>query len=205
MIGGLIMAHGDDRGLVLPPRLAPTQCVVLLVKDNDGAGEAAARLTEQLRDAGLRVHLDDRVDTSFGRRATDWELKGIPLRIEVGPRDLAEGNVTVVWRHLEEKTTVATEKVVAQATARLDNVHQELLDAATARRDANTFDCTTLDEIVDAAQTGFVRAPWSAVGVDGEAKLAKSAVSVRCLQRADGAVPETDDEPDLIAYCARAY
>src|SRR4051794_21733051 len=205
MIGGLIMAHGDDKGLVLPPQVAPTQCVVLLVKDADGAGEAARQLTDDLRAAGVRVKLDDRVDTSFGRRSTDWELKGVPLRVEVGPRDLAEGNVTLVWRHRGEKQAMAVADAVAQVTAQVDVVQTELLGAATARRDENTADCSTLDDIVEAAQNGFARAPWDLIGVDGEKRLAESTVTVRCLQRADGSVPEADDEPDLVAFCARAY
>ena len=89
MVGGLIMAHGDDQGLVLPPVVAPIQVVVLLVRDEDGAGDAAARLADELKAAGVRVRLDDQVATSFGRRATDWEIKGVPVRIEVGPRDVA--------------------------------------------------------------------------------------------------------------------
>jgi prolyl-tRNA synthetase len=205
MIGGLIMAHGDDRGLVLPPQVAPTQCVVLLVKDADGAGAAAQRLTDELRAAGVRVRLDDRVDTSFGRRSTDWELKGVPLRVEVGPRDLAEGNVTLVWRHRGEKQAMAVDAAVAGVVAQVDAVQQELLAAATEYRNANTADCSTLDEIVEAAQSGFARAPWDLIGVEGEKRLAESTVTVRCLQRADGSVPEADDEPDLVAFCARSY
>ncbi len=82
------MAHGDRQRPRAAARLAPTQCVVLLVKDADGAGDTAARLTDELKAAGVRAQLDARVDTSFGRRATDWEIKGVPLRLEVGPRDL---------------------------------------------------------------------------------------------------------------------
>jgi prolyl-tRNA synthetase len=205
MVGGLIMAHGDDQGLVVPPRLAPIQCVVLLVKDADGAGESGARVAEELRKAGVRVELDARVDTSFGRRATNWELKGVPLRLEVGPRDLAEGNVTLVWRHLNKKEAIPLSTAVKRVVEQVDVVQAELLATATTRRDERTIECSSLDEIVEATQDGFARVPWSVVGVEGEAKLAESAVTVRCLQRPDGSVPATDDEPDLVAFCARAY
>ncbi|MBA3654369.1 MAG: proline--tRNA ligase, partial [Actinobacteria bacterium] len=107
LLGAVIMGHGDDAGLRLPPRVAPVQAVVLLVKAEDGAGEAAAALAGELRSQGVRVHLDDRVDVSFGRRAVDWELKGAPVRIEVGPRDMATGNVVLVRRDNGEKTTIA--------------------------------------------------------------------------------------------------
>jgi prolyl-tRNA synthetase len=205
MVGGLIMAHGDDQGLVLPPRLAPTQCVVLLVKDADGAGESAARLADELRKAGVRVHLDARVDTSFGRRATDWELKGVPLRLEVGPRDLAEGNVTLVWRHLNKKEAIPVSTAVKLVAEQVDVVQAELLASATTRRDERTAECSSLDDVREATQNGFARVPWSLVGVEGEAMLAEDAITVRCLQRADGSVPAADDEPDLVAFCARAY
>src|SRR5206468_9092461 len=86
LVGALIMGHGDDAGLRLPPVLAPVQAVVLLVRAEDGAGERAAALAAELADAGVRVQLDDRVDAGFGRRAVEWELKGVPVRLEVGPR-----------------------------------------------------------------------------------------------------------------------
>jgi prolyl-tRNA synthetase len=84
MIGGLIMAHGDDRGLRVPPALAHIQAVGLLIRDEDGAGAAAQRVHDELLAAGVRSRLDDRVETAFGRRATDWELKGVPVRVEIG-------------------------------------------------------------------------------------------------------------------------
>src|SRR5690606_10640306 len=87
LVGALVMAHGDDAGLRLPPALAPTQVVVVLVRDEGGAGAAADALVADLRAAGHRVELDARVDQSLGRRAVDWELKGVPVRVEVGPRD----------------------------------------------------------------------------------------------------------------------
>src|SRR5919107_4818541 len=98
LIGALIMVHGDDRGMRLPPAVAPAQVVVLVVKDEDGAGDTARRLVDELRARDVRVRLDDRVEQSFGRRAIDWELKGVPLRVELGPRDLATGQATLVSR-----------------------------------------------------------------------------------------------------------
>src|SRR5205807_851588 len=86
LVGALVMAHGDDAGLRLPPRLAPTQVAVVVVRDENGAAAArAGEVASELRDAGLRVEHDDRVDTGFGRRAVEWELKGVPARLELGP------------------------------------------------------------------------------------------------------------------------
>ena len=98
MVGGLIMAHGDDDGLRIPPRLAPVQVVVLAVRDEGEVVERCAKLADELRAAGVRVQLDAKTDVSMGRRATDWELKGVPVRLEVGPRDLADGVATLVRR-----------------------------------------------------------------------------------------------------------
>src|SRR5207302_1471347 len=109
LVGALIMGHGDDAGLRIPPRLAPIQVAVLLVRDEGGAGERAAALAGELRTAGLRVEFDDRVDTSFGRRAVEWELKGVPLRIEIGPRDVEGGMATVVRRDMSGKDSVSLE------------------------------------------------------------------------------------------------
>jgi len=205
MMGGLIMAHGDADGLVVPPRLAPIQCVVLVVKNNQGAGDLARRIEDDLRAAGVRVRLDDRTDTSFGRRATEWELKGIPFRLEIGPRDVAAGTVTLVRRDTGVKTPVAIGGVLDAVGGSIDGMQADILATATARRDERTAECSTLDEVIDAAATGFARVPWHVVGAAGEAQLAEAGITVRCLQRADGSVPLSEDEPDLVAFCARAY
>ncbi len=96
LVGALIMGHGDDRGLRLPPALAPVEVVVVVARDGDGVLQQAGALVDRLASAGLRARLDDRLDTGFGRRAIEWELKGVPLRLEVGPRDVAAGTVIVV-------------------------------------------------------------------------------------------------------------
>jgi len=205
MVGGLIMGHGDDAGLVVPPRLAPTQAVVLLVRDEDGAGAAADQLTADLRAAGVRVRLDTAVATSFGRRSTDWELKGVPVRVEVGPRDLAEGNVTLVRRDVATKVTVSAASVVDAVTALLEEIQADMLATAIASRDARTVDAASLDDAVEAAKVGFARVPWDLAKGGGEKRLAQDAVTVRCLQRADGSVPASEDEADLVALVARSY
>jgi prolyl-tRNA synthetase len=208
MVGGLIMAHGDDDGLRVPPRLAPIQVVVLVVRDEGDVVARCGALADELRAAGVRVHLDTRADVSMGRRATDWELKGIPVRLEVGPRDLADGVATLVRRVVsdqERKSPVALDGVVRAVTDELDRQQAALLDGAVALRDARTESVGTIDEAREAAVSGWARVPWSAVGTEGEAELAQGGVSVRCLLRADGSLPESDDEADLVALVARSY
>ncbi len=134
MVGGLVMAHGDDAGLRLPPRLAPIQVVVLVVRDGDGTGEVAEAVVDDLRTRGVRVELDDRTSLSFGRRVTDWELKGVPLRIEVGPRDLAVGEVTVVQRIDRSKEQRGLDAVATATPGLLDDIQQRMLNDATAAR-----------------------------------------------------------------------
>ncbi|MGV3760238.1 MAG: proline--tRNA ligase [Actinomycetota bacterium] len=205
MVGGLIMAHGDDQGLVVPPVLAPIQAVVLLVRDEDGAGERADAIFRELKAAGVRARLDAQVATSFGRRATDWELKGIPLRIEVGPRDLKEGNVTIVRRDTGEKQTVPVDDAARRVEALLPQVQADLLAAATKRRDDRTAEVSSIEEAVEAGKVGFARIAWDLIKDGGEDRLAQDAITVRCLQRADGDLPDGEDEPDLVAFVARSY
>jgi len=200
VIGGLVMTHGDDRGLRLPPAVAPIQVVVLAVKDE--VLQEAERVTGALAAAGVRVRLDANTEQSFGRRAVDHELRGVPVRLELGPRDLAAGTVTRVRRDRGGKQTVALADVVADVTEALDAVQAGLLDEAQTFRAANTHDAAKPDEVDG---TGFWRLPWDAVGEEGEDALNERGYSVRCLTRADGGVPQSVDEPDLTAWVARAY
>ena len=206
MIGGLIMCHGDDGGLRVPPNVAHIQVVVLVVRDDD-AGTVSAearRLTDELTAAGIRARVDDQTATGFGRRVTDWELKGVPVRVEIGPRDLAEGVVTLARRDTRTKEPAPAAGIAAAVADLLATIQANLLAEATAFRDAHTADVTTVDEAAEAARIGFARIPWEAVGDDGETRLAKQGITVRCLQDPDGDVPEDLTGP-LRAIVARAY
>ena len=205
MMGGLIMAHGDDRGLRVPPRLAATQVVVVAIRDDADVQVAARRLTDELVAAGVRASLDARTDVSFGRRTTDWELKGVPVRVEVGPRDLAVGEVTIVRRDTGERTQAAVDGTAERIPPLLEAVQAAMLASATVFRDDHTADVSSIDDARQAAQTGFARMPWTMLGETGEQTLAEHAITVRCLQRPDGTVPDSEDEPDVMAVVARAY
>ena len=205
MVGGLIMCHGDDNGLRVPPRLAPIQVQVSVVKDGDGVLPAAEGLRDQLKTAGVRVGYDDRVDVPFGRRAVNAELRGYPVRLEVGPRDLAAGNVVLVRRYDGSKTPTPLDGALAVVQAALEADQKALLDEASRRTEERTADVKTLAAAIEAAADGFARVPWSKVGPDGEAKANEVGVSVRCLTRADGGVPDGEDEKGLVAYLARSY
>ncbi len=205
MVGGLIMCHGDDAGLRVPPRLAPIQVLVMVVKEGEGVVEAARQVVDDLVAQGIRAQLDARVDTPFGRRAVDAELKGIPIRVEVGPRDLAEGSVTVVRRIPGGKSPLPFGRVVTEVAAALDTDHDALYAAALAFRDRHTAAVSTIEEAAEAARTGWATIPWAKLGVEGEATLAESGISVRCLTLPDGSTPLGEDDDDVLAVVGRAY
>jgi prolyl-tRNA synthetase len=205
MMGGLIMAHGDDAGLRVPPNLAATQVVVVVVRDDAAVIERARVIADELRAAGVRVLLDDKTSVSLGRRVTGWELKGVPVRVELGPRDLADGAATVVRRITGDRSAVPLGDLTATVQGDLARQQQALFDEAVARRDGHTVDVAGLDEAREATGSGWARIAWALVGEEGERELATSGVTVRCLNRADGTVPARDDEADLVATVARAY
>lgn len=204
MIGGLIMAHGDDRGLRVPPEVAPVQVAVVVVRDEDGAADYARALVTDLQARDVRAKLDADVQTGFGRRATDWELKGVPVRIDVGPRDLKQGNVTLVRRGAGP-LGVPVAEVAARTPTMLAAIQQAMFDEALRFREASVSDATTVDDAAEAGRAGVARIAWDTLGTDGERTLLDHGVSVRCLQREDGSIPEADDEPGLVAIVARAY
>ena len=205
LIGGIVMAHGDDLGLRVPPRLAPVQVDVLMVKEGNGVAEVARKLTAALQGAGVRTILDERVDVPFGRRAIDAELKGYPVRIEIGPRDIAESRVMVLRRVTGEKIAVPIDSVVSLVTSALEADQKTLYETALEEQKRRTAEVTSVSEAIEAASTGWARLPWSAVGSEGETELNAQGITVRCLVRADGGVPGSEDEPDLVAVVGRAY
>ena len=205
LLGALIMAHGDDRGLRLPPILAPIQVVLVLIKDEPDAIEHARRLAAELRARGTRVEVDDRTDMSFGRRVTDWELKGVPVRVEIGPRDLAKQEVTLVSRAANAKSTVAIAGISERVHETLRLAQAALLEQATKLRDDHVHQAVTIEEAAEAARDGAARIRWSALGPDGEQRLAEAGATVRCLRRADGGFLEDVDGAEVEAIIARAY
>jgi prolyl-tRNA synthetase len=205
LVGGMIMAHGDDAGLRLPPRVAPVQVVVVVVKEDPEVTRACERLERELSAGGMRVRVDGRTDLGLGRRLTDWELKGVPVRVEIGPRDLAKATVNLVRRDREGREAIAVDAAAQSAAAAVEAAHIALFDEAAAALERRTVDVSDLDAAVEAARDGFARLPWAVCGPDGERRLNDAGISVRCLTTPDGAVPASLDEADLVAVVARAY
>lgn len=206
MVGGLIMAHGDDQGIRIPPRVAPVQVVVLAVKDDERTMTTASSLVRELITAGVRTRLDNRTTQGFGRRATEWELKGVPVRLEVGPRDLESGQAMIVRRDSGAKEAVTLDAVSTTAVALLESMHTTMIEAARQRLTERTVEAASVAEALDAAKTGFARIPWEQLGEEGEDLLNREAISVRCLQTREGTVPGSADlDSDLMAIVGRSY
>ncbi|WP_067890265.1 proline--tRNA ligase [Nocardia vaccinii] len=158
MVGGIVMTHGDDKGLVFPPRLAPYQVVIVpIVRGEDTeVGEAAERLAGALREAGVRVHVDARPQLTPGFKYNEWEMRGVPIRLELGPRDLANGTAMMVKRlGGEGKQAVPLESLPRELPAILAEFQSYLLARATAFRDENTRLVDTWADFVDAVSTGW--------------------------------------------------
>ena len=162
MIGAIIMAHGDDQGLVLPPKLAPYQVVIVPIGRDEQLGPvltAADALKRELKQQGVRAHVDARTGLSPGFKFNDWELRGAPLRVEIGPRDLDAGTIVIAQRlGSEAKTHMHLANAVSDLPDMLDNYHQFLLARATAFRDKNTTTVNDWEHFQMAVSTGWARA-----------------------------------------------
>ncbi|WP_102128148.1 proline--tRNA ligase [Deinococcus planocerae] len=157
IIGAIIMTHGDDQGLIMPPNIAPIQVVVIPVGRKDNLGEMVAegeKLAAELRAQGLLVKVDKRDGVTNGFKYNDWELKGVPVRVELGPRDLEQGVVVVKNRNAEEKETLSREEAVGSMKARLDGIQSWLLKRATDFMLENTVKVDTYEEFRAAIEAG---------------------------------------------------
>ncbi|WP_230191779.1 proline--tRNA ligase [Paenibacillus sp. CECT 9249] len=165
LIGSLIMVHGDDRGLALPPKVAPTQVIMIPIGPPKAREQVLARTDElyaELKAAGIRVRVDDRADVSPGWKFNEYEMRGVPLRLELGPRDLDNGVAVLVSRISGEKRVVPQHNLVAEVQNMLDQIHGEMYERAKQFRDDNFSSVDSLDEMKTLMENkrGFVLAGW---------------------------------------------
>jgi prolyl-tRNA synthetase len=161
MIGGVIMTHGDDKGLVLPPQLAPYQVVIVPIGRGEQAEQVlppARELAARLGQAGIRAHLDERPQLSPGFKFNDWEMRGVPIRLELGPRDLAAGSALMATRLGGGKTPVSLDSAPARLASELTAFQDLLLRRATEFRDQRTATVSSWDEFTAAVSAGWARA-----------------------------------------------
>jgi len=201
LIGALVMSHADDSGLVLPPRLAPLEVVVVPIlkagADNSSILTAAARLAEPLGDR-VRVKVDDRDNVSPGWKFNEWELKGVPVRVEVGPKDVDAGQAVVVRRDTGQKTPVPQGQVPMHVTDLLEEMQAALLEAGRKRLEAGCHQADTLDDLERTleAEGGFVFAPWCG-SAECEARVKdQTKATIRC-------VPEDAETCQACAVCGK--
>ncbi|NLF35003.1 MAG: proline--tRNA ligase [Clostridiales bacterium] len=162
MIGGIIMTHGDNNGLVLPPRVAPIQVVVIPVAQHkEGVIEAGQAVMDRLQQTGLRVKMDAS-DNSPGWKFAEYEMKGVPLRLELGPKDMEKNQCVLVRRDSGEKSFVSLDGVEGTVAAMLDAIHDGLYAKAKRNLEDNTYACASLEEVKEkmAARGGFAKTMW---------------------------------------------
>ncbi len=187
MVGAVVMTHGDDQGLVLPPRLAPIQVVIVPIwrKETERTTvlEAARQVEARLHPL-VRVKLDDREGVTAGWKFNDWEMRGVPLRLELGPRDVARKQVVFARRDIpgrEGKKVVPMEVLEVRVPEMLETIQQAIYQKALDFREAHTADVHTYEELKEAVKTGFARG-WWAGNKEDEARLkAETQATVRCL------------------------
>jgi len=167
MIGALIMVHGDDQGLKMPPKIAPIQAVLVPIyktgEEKQSVMEVADKVFAELKAAGIRIKMDDREEVTPGFKYNDWEMRGVPLRIEVGPKDVAKGSVALARRDVpgrEGKSFVSQDGLVAAVTDMLDTIQASLLQKATEFRDANIHDPKDYEELKKVVADGWAFTWW---------------------------------------------
>jgi prolyl-tRNA synthetase len=208
------MTHGDDQGLQLPPRVAPYQVVIVPIPGKqfeETVLPAARSLRDMLATAGIRAHLDDREEHTPGWKYNEWELRGVPLRAEIGPRDVKKEQAVLVRRDNREKAFVSLETVTEVATEILESIQADLFERASTFVAANTrtvADYDSFKEIMDGPR-GFIEAPWCGDEVNEVQRIQEdTSATIRCLladRKPDGGCVICGKPAKHVAIFAKAY
>jgi prolyl-tRNA synthetase len=187
LMGAVVMGHGDDDGLILPPRLAPIQMVIVPIYRSDeersATCEAAEALNAALQAQGIRVKVDDRDQLRPGWKYAEWELKGVPVRVEIGPKDVANQSARLVFRVDREKVDVPLDEIPKRASSLIDELHDRLFQRALEFRQQNTYRVDTWDEFKQKLDEpgGFLVAHWDGSGTTEEAIQNETKATIRCV------------------------
>ena len=178
------MSHGDDSGLVLPPNVAPIQVVIIpIAQHKEGVLEKANELLERLKSAGLRVKLDDS-DNSAGWKFSEYEMKGVPLRLEIGPKDIEQNQCVIVRRDTREKSFIALDELENSAKTLLDALAKGIYEKCLENIKSRTNTCGNIDEIIDSLSKngdGFIKAMWCGEESCEDEVKAKTGAGSRCI------------------------
>ena len=191
------MAHGDNDGLVLPPRIAPGQVIIIPIQQRkEGVLEKAWELKDRL--SGFKVKVDD-TDKSPGWKFSECEMRGIPLRVEIGPKDIAADQAVLVRRDTHEKVTVSLSELEAKVGEMLETIQKDMYEKARKHRDSHTYTALTLDELKDIAENkpGFIKAMWCGCQECEEKLKEEAGVTSRCMPFAQEKLSDT------CVYCGK--
>jgi len=217
MIGAVIMTHGDDQGLVMPPKLAPIQAVIVPIYKNDAEKskvmEVADRVFFELKAAGIRIKMDDREELTPGFKYNDWELRGVPVRIEIGPKDVEKGSVALARRNVpgrEGKSFVPQAGLASTVSGLLSEIHSSMLRRATDYRDANIHDPKTYDELKEVVANGWAFSWWCGDAACEARVKEDTKATIRCIPLegqpgGKGRCIVCSNEADKKVYFGRAY
>jgi prolyl-tRNA synthetase len=198
-IGALILAHGDDNGLRLPPNVAPYQVVIIPVGDNANVISRCRVLLQELKDKDIRVILDDRDDETLGYKINKWELKGVPVRLEVGEKEISDNNITAVRRDNGVKGKIPLHDIVESIKNLLKNIQEDMLSESEKFLSDNTFSVDKFDELkkIMSGGRGFIKSHWCE-SPECEAKIKEETkATTRCK------LLDEKEEPGKCVYCGK--
>ncbi len=213
-VGAIIMTHGDDQGLILPPRLAPTQVVIVPIYKNDIEQSEVMPVVERIRSelTGIRVHVDNRIEVTPGFKYNDWEMRGVPLRIEIGPKDVAKGSVAFSRRDIpgrQGKSFVSQDHILEQTSQMLETIQSAMFQRALSFREQHTYNPQDYDELTKVVQKGWALSWWCG-SAECEARVKEDTkATTRCipLEQEEGTGPciVCGQPSDKKVIFARAY
>ncbi|MBD3415445.1 MAG: proline--tRNA ligase [Candidatus Aminicenantes bacterium] len=212
MVGALVMVHGDDSGLCFPPRVAPVQVIIVPISVGDWKKTVlphAEKVKKKLENKGFRVELDDREQFTPGWKFSEWEMKGVPLRLEIGPRDIENNNVVLVRRDNRKKQVVSQDQMIEKGHEILDDIQKSMLNASLKFREDNTHEVNHYSEFqaIMKSKMGFVKTLWCG-NPDCEAHIkedTKATIRVIASEKEKGSCVYCDKDAHLVVYFARAY
>ena len=211
LIGGIIMVHGDNRGLMMPPRIAPIQVVILPIAfHKEGVLDKTYEIKKELA-KNFRVEMDDRDGYSAGWKFNYWEMKGVPLRLEIGPRDIEKNQVTAVRRDTLEKFTISMDGLSEKVEEILDDIHKTMFNMALKNREEKTYVTTDYEEIkrIMKDTPGFIKTMWCGSGECEDKLKEETGATIRCIpfeqEHLGDTCPTCGGKAEKVIYIAKAY